>query len=139
MSIFRGEAYDLFDARGAKAEFHEVVTFSQASGANGSTTVFINTSGGNYQVLDAQVVYSALDANGTVDIFRDRGTAAPGAGASVLSAPISAAGANNTVVVGSVLPSGQSSLNPGDRLSIKEAALAGTLAGLNVTIRLTRA
>jgi hypothetical protein len=137
--MFISSAFDLKDSLGAKANFHEVVTFSQGSGANGSTTVFINTSQTNYAVTDVACVFSANDANGTVDLFRDRGTAAPGAGASVLSAAMSGAGANNTVVNGAVLASGQAILNPGDRLSVKEATLSGTLAGLCVTARLTRA
>lgn len=136
MAIFVNEAYDLRDSLGAKANFHEVVS---VPGITATETVFINSSQANYIVTDASAVYSTADSTATLDIFRDRGTAAPGAGASVLSGTLALTGTANTVGNASVLQSGQASLNPGDRLSVKILTPGAGLAGLTVTIRLTRA
>lgn len=81
-----------------------------------------------YRVKAARV-YQSSAVTPTVDIIKDTGTTAPGAGTTVLTGVITF-GAANTVVVGTVVTTlATIAIAAGDRLSTKWAGTVGVLTG----------
>lgn len=72
-------------------------------------------------------------AGNTCDIFKDTGTSAPGAGATVLTAAYILTTTANTVANGTIAVT---TLAAGDRLSAVVAGTVGSLAGLAVSVEL---
>jgi hypothetical protein len=106
-----------------------------ANGSIATTSVFVADR--DYEVVDFSGVWStASGGGGTADLTIDKGTSAPGAGATSLSGAIGLAGAANTVVVAGLSASRRARLlSKGDRLTVKMAAIAAT-AGFTGTVSL---
>jgi hypothetical protein len=88
--------------------------------------------------VKAVSVYASSTTTPTVDIFKDTGTNAPGAGTSVLTGAISFSAVANTVVNGTVSTTiATVTLAAGDRLSAKWGSTVGALTGAVVNVLLT--
>lgn len=87
--------------------------------------------------VKAVSVYQSSAVTPTVDMIKDTGTTAPGAGSTVLTGAITF-GAANTVVNGTLIAT-VATLNmaAGDRLSAKWGGTIGSLTGGLVCVRLT--
>lgn len=88
------------------------------------------------QVVGGYVTWSTKASIATtIDIVKDTGTTAAGAGTSILSATVSAAGTANTVNTFALSATAATLLmNAGDRLSVKLSSAATALAGLTIVI-----
>lgn len=87
--------------------------------------------------VKAVSVYASSATTPTVDIFKDTGTNAPGAGTSVLTGAISFSGVANTVVNGTLSATVATlTLAAGDRLSAKWGGTVGSLTGAVVNVLL---
>lgn len=95
-------------------------------------------------VVGVRYVHSAAGTDGgavNVQLVKDTGTAAPGAGTDLLTnnsnAGFNCKGTANTVQEGVlVTTAGVCDLNPGDRLALDFAGTVTTLAGVNVVVSL---
>jgi len=88
--------------------------------------------------VKAVSVYASSTTTPTVDIFKDTGTNAPGAGTSVLTGAISFSAVANTVVNGTVSTTiATVTLAAGDRLSAKWGSTVGALTGAVINVLLT--
>jgi hypothetical protein len=88
--------------------------------------------------VKAVSVYASSATTPTVDIIKDTGTTAPGAGTSVLTGTISFSGVANTVVNGTVSSTiATVTLAAGDRLSAKWGGTVGSLTGAVIQVLLT--
>lgn len=106
--------------------------------ANGSiVTTSIFVADRDYEVVDFSAVWAtASGAAGTADLFIDKGTAAPGAGATALSGTVDISATANTVVVAGLSASRRARLlSKGDRLTVKLASISAT-AGFTGTASL---
>jgi len=101
-----------------------------------SLTIFIATRPCRVQSVSA--VWSTASSSGTVDIKKDTGTNAPGAGTSVLTGTIGTASTANTVASGTVTGTvATKTLAAGDRLSIVFGGTMTLQAGLVVMVGLS--
>lgn len=93
-----------------------------------------------YRVKAASVICSSAGTTPTVDITKDTGTTAPGAGSSVLTGAISFSGTANTRVAGTVSSTiATITLAAGDRLAAKWGGTVGSLTGGMVSVLLVPA
>ena len=93
-----------------------------------------------YRVKAASVVCSSSATTPTVDVIKDTGTTAPGAGTSVLTGAMSVSGTANTRVTGTVSSTiATVTLAAGDRLSTKWAGTVGSITGAIVSVLLVPA
>lgn len=103
-----------------------------------SLTIFIAPRG--YRVKSVKLVFSTASTSGTVDIKKDTGTNAPGAGSSVLTGTMSSAGTANTVVSGTVTSTvATKTLAAGDRLSVTFGGTMTNQVGLVIIVGLVPA
>lgn len=89
-----------------------------------------------YRVKAVSTIASSTAAVPTVDVFKDTGTNAPGAGASVLTGATSINTTANTRNTGTVASIALSTLAAGDRLSVKWGGTVGSLTGAMVSAML---
>lgn len=90
------------------------------------------------RVKGVKVVCSSTATVPTVDVTKDTGTTAPGAGSTVLTGAISFSGTANTVVSGTLISTVATlTLAAGDRLSLKWGGTVGSITGAVVNILLT--
>ena len=92
-----------------------------------------------YTVIGVNYVNkTAGTGTGTVTVTKDTGTAIPGGGTALLTAPISVTAVANTVTPGTLIASGSAALTlaAGDRLSALFAGTLTTLAGVVITVTL---
>lgn len=87
------------------------------------------------EILRVSAAWSVASASGTLQLEKLTGTAAPGAGSTILTTTISTAGAANTVVTreGSGLTVNRQ-LKEGDRLAFIDGGVLTGLVGLHVTL-----
>lgn len=75
----------------------------------------------------------------TLDLTKDTGTNAPGAGSTLLQSTFNCKGTANTVQTGSLVSSSTTrSLAAGDRIGLNFTGTVTTLAGVNVTVLLRK-
>lgn len=86
-----------------------------------------------YRVKAVSTIASSTGAVPTVDVFKDTGTNAPGAGASVLTGATSINTTANTRNTGTIASVALSTLAAGDRLSVKWGGTVGSLTGAMVS------
>ena len=87
--------------------------------------------------VKAASVYASSTATPTVDVIKDTGTTAPGAGSSVLTGVITFSGSANTRVTGTVNATvATTNLAAGDRLSLKWGGTIGSLTNALVCVSL---
>lgn len=95
-----------------------------------------------YEVVAVREVHSAAGTDGgavTLQVTKDDGTDAPGAGDDLLSAGINLKGTANTVQAGTLVATQATKrLAIGDRLAVDFAGTLTTLAGVVVTVTLRR-
>lgn len=90
-----------------------------------------------YRVVAASIICSSASTVPTIDVFKDTGTNAPGAGATVLTGVMQFSATANTRVTGT--PSATVSatnLAAGDRLSMKVGGTVGSITGAILTVTL---
>lgn len=89
------------------------------------------------RVKAVKVCCSSTATTPTVDVTKDTGTTAPGAGTSVLTGAISFSGTANTVVSGTLSSTiATITMAAGDRLSLKWGGTVGSITGAIVNILL---
>lgn len=113
------------------------VTYNETLNASIGTTPFFIADMA-YTVIGVNYVNkTAGTGTGTVTVTKDTGTAAPGAGTSLLTTTIAVTAVANTVTPGTLISSPTTlTLAAGDRLSVLFAGTLTTLAGVVVTVQL---
>jgi hypothetical protein len=103
--------------------------------SSATQTVFVPTS--DIQFIDAYVTFSTASASGTVDIYHDTGTGAPGSGTTMTTGAASLAGTANTPVY--LKPATTSPIvKAGDRVSLVIAGTMTSLVGGLITINFAK-
>jgi hypothetical protein len=128
MALFAGENPSLGNqatANGLKIDATERVNVSGLSATSATQTIFIADI--PMTVTGIQVVYGVTSSSGTLQLSKDTGITAPGAGTSLLSATVNLAGTANTVIAGALVTTSAVNMAAGDRLAL---VLGGTLTGL---------
>ncbi len=151
------DANDTFSIPGLKADLDNRIAIDQETYLGGREPLqfYINANGGlatqtfyiaNRPLTIVGIQYSHATAGNdaaavTAAIFKDSGTQAPGAGASVMSGTFNCKAAANTpqsatllAVDGNGKPAAGVTLAAGDRLSIKFTGTLTSLAGVVVTV-----
>ncbi len=90
-----------------------------------------------YNVKKVQSIHRTASSSGTVTVERLQGTEAKGAGDPLLSAAISTAGTGNTLNTGTLLTTGVTVLEIGDRLGLVDGGTLTSSADLCVSCVLT--
>ena len=117
---------------------YKTVTYNDTLNASIGTTPFFIADQA-YTVIGVNYVNkTAGTGTGTVTVTKDTGTAIPGGGTALLTAPISVTAVANTVTPGTLIASGSAALTlaAGDRLSALFAGTLTTLAGVVITVTL---
>lgn len=122
----------------------EMVVSTRQAGAGSLATQAFFVAPVAMKVLKVSAVHSAAEATAsslTADVLKDTGTDAPGAGTSVLgSTKVNLKGTANTVQSPTLASSAATlTLAAGDRLALKPSAGGTEIAGLVVTVHLSRA
>ena len=117
----------------------KTVTYNETLNASIGTTPFFIADQAYTVTAINYVNKTAGTGTGTATVTKDTGTAAPGAGTALLTAPIAVTAVANTVTPGTLIAAGSAALTlaVGDRLSVLFAGTLTTLAGVVVTVTMT--
>lgn len=136
MALFSGEEPVLGDRAGYVEVF--VASLPGATAATAANYGSIFTANRPCQILEVAEIHetAGTDAGAvTLDLTKDTGTNAPGAGSSVFtSGTFNLKGTANTVVVKLADPGGVAVLARGDRLGLKDTGTLTSVAGLQVSV-----
>lgn len=90
-----------------------------------------------YRVVAASIINSSTSTVPTVDVTKDTGTTAPGAGSTVLTGVMTFSATANTRVTGTIIGTvATTNLAAGDRLATKWAGTVGAITGAMVCVTL---
>lgn len=109
----------------------------QATIPAGGTSLTIFIANRAYRVKSVKAIWSTASSSGTVDVKKDTGTNAPGAGTTVLTGTIGTASTANTTASGTVTGTvATKTLAAGDRLAITFGGTTTLQTGLFVMVGL---
>lgn len=138
MALFKGER--LYSQTGSFVEPTGNITtaLKNAEGVTAAnyTTFFIAPYA--LQITNVSAIWSTASSSGTLDVFHDDATEAPGGGSSIfVSGTFSTAGTANTVTSKTNISASEGTLAAGDRLSLVSGGTLTSLANLVVRVDYT--